>query len=435
MPRIASGSCSARARARESRAPRPGRRRRGWRAPWRASRTRPVRRRAGRRRPPGAGGGSRSSCSLSQHRDWHERTSAPGARQGTAAACGGLHACARAPCSAIRCLPLLPALRYHDTTYAHAIRVARDPRLPDERGRFREDGRHPVRRGLPARRLARGGRRHPDQHLQHPRQGRAEGLQPRRPLRAAQAPPPGHAARAHRLRRAEARRRRARAAAGGRRRRRDGAHGRAAGAARAGARHGAAGGRHRRGQRRRAPRRAGARQPHQGLDQRHVRLRQPLRLLRGAPRPRARAQPPPDGGARRGRGARARRVPRGDAARAERQLVRPRPRAGRRFRRAAARDRRHGRRPAGPVHHLAPEGLLDRPDARGARSADGLRGGAPAAAGRRRRRARADEPRLHAGALPPDHRRAAGDRPGRRGDHRHHRRLPGGERRGLRRHA
>ena len=231
-------------------------------------------------------------------------------------------------------------LEVSSKTYANAIRVVRDPRLPDERGRFREDGRHPVRRGLPARRVARGGRRHPDQHLQHPRQGRAEGLQSRRPLRAAQASTPGHAAGAHRLRRPKARRRGSRAAAGSRCRHRDGAHGRAAGAARAGARHRAAGGRHRRGQRRRAPRRAGARQPHQGLDQRHVRLRQPLRLLRGALCSRSRAQPPPDGSPRRGRGARARRVPRGDPARAKRQLVRPRPRAGRRFRRLAARHRR-----------------------------------------------------------------------------------------------
>ena len=92
------------------------------------------------------------------------------------------------------------------------------------------------------------------------------------------------------------------------------------------------------------------------------------------------------------------------------------------------------RRPAGPVHHLAPEGLLHRPDARGARSALGVRGRPPAAAGRRRRRARADEPRLHAGALPPDHRRTARDRPGCRRDHRHHRRLSGGERRRIRRH-
>ena len=242
-----------------------------------------------------------------------------------------------------RCLPLLPALRYH-----HKLMHMRSAWFETLGCQMNEADSEKMagillRRGLPARRLARGGRRHPDQHLQHPRQGRAEGLQSRRPLRAAQAPTPGHAAGAHRLRRAKARRRGARAAAGGRCRHRDGAHGRAAGAARAGARHGAAGGRHRRGQRRRAPRRAGARQPHQGLDQRHVRLRQPLRLLRGALCPRARAQPPPDGGPRRGRGARARRVPRGDPARAKRQLVRPRPRAGRRFRRVAARDRR--RRP------------------------------------------------------------------------------------------
>ncbi len=48
-------------------APHPGRRRRGWREPWPASRTHPVQPRAGRRRRPGAEEDSTSSCSLSQH--------------------------------------------------------------------------------------------------------------------------------------------------------------------------------------------------------------------------------------------------------------------------------------------------------------------------------------------------------------------------------
>ena len=102
------------------------------------------------------------------------------------------------------------------------------------------------------------------------------------------------------------------------------------------------------GRRRRRPPRARATQR---LAADHLRLRQDLHLLHRAVQPRPGAQPPVRRGGRRGTLAGRRRLPRGHAARPERQLLRSRP-AGR----GAFRRRRHGalgrpaarpRRPAG----------------------------------------------------------------------------------------
>ena len=96
----------------------------------------------------------------------------------------------------------------------------------------------------------------------------------------------------------------------------------------------------------------------------HLRLRQDVHLLHRAVQPRPGAQPPVRRHRRRGAGARRRRLPRGHAARPERQLVRPRPGA-----RAALRARR--RRRAGPAAGSTSHG---RPDlAELIRAIDGLR--------------------------------------------------------------
>ena len=73
----------------------------------------------------------------------------------------------------------------------------------------------------------------------------------------------------------------------------------------------------------------------------HLRLRQDLHLLHRAVQPRARAQPPVRRDRGRGAGARGGRLPRGHAARPERQQLRPRPRA-----RGALRAHPHRRGPS-----------------------------------------------------------------------------------------
>ena len=182
----------------------------------------------------------------------------------------------------------------------------------------------------------------------------------------------------------------------------------------------------------------------------HLRLRQDLHLLHRAVQPRPGAQPPVRRHRRRGPGAGRRRLSRGHAARPERQLLRPRPRAG-----AALRARRRGalggpparsRGPAGPrradpgdrraadgrrhagdrapaLRHLAPVGPV-RPAHRGAgRLRLGLRAPPPARPVGLRRGPAPDGPPVHDRALPrapgPDPRGG----PGHRDLDRHHRRL------------
>ena len=138
-----------------------------------------------------------------------------------------------------------------------------------------------------------------------------------------------------------------------------------------------------------------------GLGHHPDRLRQPLRVLhraRGAGRG---DQPAVRRDRRRGRGARGRRHGRDHAARAERQLLRPRPhQAAAPVRRPAPRGRRGRRHPPGPLHQPAPEGPAARDDRGDGRDAGGLRAPPPAAAGRQRPHAGGHAPRLHRRALP-----------------------------------
>ena len=97
----------------------------------------------------------------------------------------------------------------------------------------------------------------------------------------------------------------------------------------------------RRGRRRRRGR---ARVGDQRLAADHLRLRQDLHLLHRAVQPRAGAEPAVRRDRRRGARAGRRRLPRGDAARPERQLVRPRPAARAALRRTSTRERWAGRR-------------------------------------------------------------------------------------------
>ena len=179
----------------------------------------------------------------------------------------------------------------------------------------------------------------------------------------------------------------------------------------------------RRGRRRRRPPRVGD----QRLAADHLRLRQDLHLLHRAVQPRPGAEPPVRRDRRRGAGARRRRLPRGHAPRPERELVRPRPRAGgalraRRHRalgrpparpprppgprRADPRDRRAADRrrragdPAPALRHLAPVGPLRPADRGDGRLPVGLRAPPPAGPVGRRRGAPADGPPVHDRALP-----------------------------------
>ena len=107
-----------------------------------------------------------------------------------------------------------------------------------------------------------------------------------------------------------------------------------------------------------------------------------LLVLHRPGRPRPRAEPPPGRHPRRGHAARRRGRQGGHAARPERQLVGPRPRARHphRVRRAAARVRRGRGHRAHPLHEPAPEGLPRAGDRRDRRVRRGLRARAPAAA-------------------------------------------------------
>ena len=182
----------------------------------------------------------------------------------------------------------------------------------------------------------------------------------------------------------------------------------------------------------------------------HLRLRQDLHLLHRPVQPRPGAVPAVRRDRRRGAHARRAGLPRGHAARPERQLVRARPRAG-----AAIRPRRHRalggpparpRQPPGPrgahprdrrpphrrrrardpapaVHHLAPVGPLGSADRGHGRLPVGLRAAPPAGAVGRRRRAQADGPPVHDRALPRAARPHPRGRPRHRDLDRRHRRL------------
>ena len=150
------------------------------------------------------------------------------------------------------------------------------------------------------------------------------------------------------------------------------------------------------------------------------------------------------------RAPRRRRLPRGHAARPERQLLRPRPRAGAalrprrrgalgrppprsprppRPRRADPRHRRpaHGRRPAGDrapaLRDVAPVGPVRPAHRRAGRLRQRLRAPAPAGPVRRRRGPAPDGPPVHDRALPRAPRPDPRGRPGHHRLDRHHRRV------------
>ncbi len=106
----------------------------------------------------------------------------------------------------------------------------------------------------------------------------------------------------------------------------------------------------------------------------HLRLRQDLHLLHRPVQPRPGAEPPVRRDRRRGAHPGRRRVPRGHAARPERQLVRPRPAA-----RGALRARRRralGRPPAGPARPPGPRRAASAPSTACGRPTGGRRSGA-----------------------------------------------------------
>ena len=169
-----------------------------------------------------------------------------------------------------------------------------------------------------------------------------------------------------------------------------------------------------------------------GVDQR--RLQQHLHVLHRAVAARHGEGPPARRRPRRGRGARRRGRPRGHAARPERQLLRRRVRRPARVRQAAARLRRDRRSRAGAVHHRRTrKDFTDDVIAAMAETPNvmpplhmPLQSGSDAVLKAMRRSYRA-------GALPRHHRPGPRRDAGRRDHHRHHRRLPGRDRRGLRR--
>ncbi len=224
-----------------------------------------------------------------------------------------------------------------------------DARLPDEPERLGGDGRPPAARRLRGGDGPRGRRPGRHQHVRHPRGRRAEGHRPAGPARAAQGGQPGDARGAHRLLGPRARSRGPAPPLPGRRPvPAPGRGARAGRPARAGLRAGAdRGDRDQRdrgdhdgrahGRRRRRPSAGNASPGDRGGDRRarlgdrrlaadHLRLRQDVHLLHRAVQPRPGAEPPVRRRRRRGACAGGRRLPRGDAARPERQLVRPRPR-------------------------------------------------------------------------------------------------------------
>ena len=160
-----------------------------------------------------------------------------------------------------------------------------------------------------------------------------------------------------------------------------------------------------------------------------------LLVLHRALDARARGVAAARGARRRGRGARRRRRPRGHAARPERQLLRHATcgREPRRFSRAAARGRRDRRAStASATRQPAPgaHGRGRRPRAR--RAGERLRAHPPAAAVGLVARAQGDAPHLRPRALHGPRRADPRARAGLRDDDRHHRRLPGGDRGGVR---
>ena len=336
-----------------------------------------------------------------------------------------------------------------------------DARLPDEPQRLRGDGRAAARRGLRRGAVDGGGGPRRDQHLRDPRGGRAEGHRPAGAARAAQGGEPGDARRHDRLRGPRAGPGRAPQAVPGGRPvppARRGARARRPARARVGAgrRSGSCRGAttvvgrtlvgaadHLPGTRAGAVASGAVRRESatSRLAADHLRLRQDLHLLHRAVQPRPGAQPAVRRDRRRGPLARRRRLPRGHAARPERQLVRPRPAAG-----AALRRRRHrplGGPPPRPPRPARPRGAdpgdrrdpdrrrragdpapavrdvasvgPQRPADRGdGRVPVGLRAPPPAGPVRRRRDAPADGPPVHDRALPraagPDPRGGARDR-------------------------
>ena len=139
---------------------------------------------------------------------------------------------------------------------------------------------------------------------------------------------------------------------------------------------------------------------------------------------------------RRGPGARRRRGHRGDAARPEREQLRPRPHAGpaaggragagpAAVRRPAAGGGRGRGHPPGPLHQPPPQGPAARDHRGHGRGSRGVRAPPPAAAGGQRSSAGRHAPGLHRRALPRAPGRGPGGHAGPGGDHRHHRGLPG----------
>ena len=252
-----------------------------------------------------------------------------------------------------------------------------------------------------------GGRGRPSrprrlQHLRRARERRQQALRQPRPPQARQGRAPRHADRGRRLPGAEG----PGDASSSGRRYVDvvfGTHnvGVAAGAARAGPHRGSGPGRAARVARglpvdAARPARVDVRRL--GVDQR--RLRQHLHLLHRAVAARQGGGPPAGRRAARGRGARRAGRARGDAARAERQLLRPLLRRPRRPSPSCCAPSGRDRPRAGPLHQPAPARLHRRRHRRDGRDARGLPVAAHAAAVRLRRRARGDAPLLPVRALP-----------------------------------
>ena len=283
-------------------------------------------------------------------------------------------------------------------------------RLPDEQGGFRAHGRDPRGHGLPPGRRRAHGRSGALQHLHHPRQRRAEGLQLPGPPGPAEAGRPGPHPGGGGMRGPAGGGIAAAPGAGtgsG-----DGPPARepARGAAHPGGERPAGGG-HRGAPHPRGHHRGPAGQQRLRLGERDLRLQRALHLLRGAVGARSRAvapprgHPPGDGGA--GRPG----LPGDHPAGPEHRRLRPRPArhhprgpACAHPHRPAPDGARRGGHRADPLRHQ-PSPLLHRPaDRRLRRPAEGLRALPHPLPERGRRRAAGHGPGLHGGALPPDHR-------------------------------
>ena len=178
-----------------------------------------------------------------------------------------------------------------------------------------------------------------------------------------------------------------------------------------------------------------ARRSAQGLRHDHRRLQRVLRLLRRPVHPRQGADAAGRRHRRRGPAGGRHRRARGPAARADRQPLPGAGRPGLRLRGAAvARQRGPGHR-ADPLRQPAPAPRHAADDAGDARPAEGLPAPAPAGAERVDARAPGDAPAAHARGIPRAGRAAARGHAGHRAIDRYDRRLPGRDRRGLRRHA